>query len=442
MKSILQRISQYWFEPLLPQRLALLRIATGAFSLWYLLNRVNLFSHLSESGEAMFAPIGAAWWLESPLPDSWVQIFLGITLLLNIAYLLGWKFRWTGPLFAMSLLLLISYRNSWSMIYHDLHALALQVLVIGFTASAGAFAIDAGRKGREAIAHWRYGWPVKLICSATVLTYFLAGVAKVNSDLGWSWAGGEALRLQVAADTLRKEVLGGGTATPLFEWMYEHSWMFLIMGVATLVLELGAPLALAHRRLGMGWALLTWLMHWGIFFVMDITFRFQLSGLIFLPFFELEKVLPWWRKQFSRFSGLGSAVRDVEEKPVVLFDGTCNFCDATAQFILRHDKKGRFLLAAQQSEAGKALLRQYGAPEDLSTIYLVENGRLHQRSTAVLRIGRGLAFPWPLAWVFMLVPGAIRDGIYLWIAANRYKWFGKKDVCEVPEPELRARFLS
>ncbi len=151
------------------------------------------------------------------------------------------------------------------MIYHDLHALVLQVLVIGFAGSAAALSLDAGRRVEPASSHWRFGWPVRLICAVTVLTYFLAGVAKVTSELGWGWASGEALRSQVAADTLRKEVLGGSTATPLFEWMYEHPWMFMIMGVSTLILELGAPLALAHRRAGITWAILTWLMYWGVY---------------------------------------------------------------------------------------------------------------------------------------------------------------------------------
>lgn len=440
MNKLTQSLTNYWFAPLAPQRLALIRIATGAFSLWYLLNRVSLFSNLSESGAAMFDPVGAVAWLQAPLPDSWVQAFFACTLALNLAYLIGWKFRQTGPLFALSLLVLFSYRNSWSMIYHDMNALVLQVLVLGFAASAGAYAWDARQSDHKHIAHWRYGWPLKLVCAVTTLTYFVAGIAKVKSELGWGWATGESLRTQVAADTLRKEVLGGGSATPLFEWMYEHSWMFMIMGVATLILELGALLALTHRRAGMVWAVLTWLMHWGIFFVMGITFRFQLSGFIFLPFFDLEKIYPWLKKQAARFRQLPTAP-PADEPAVVLFDGACSFCDASAQFIVRHDQKGRFLLAAQQSEPGKALLQQYQAPQDLSTIFLIENGRLYRRSTAILRIARRLAFPWPAAWAFILVPRPVRDSIYLWIAKNRYVWFGKKEVCEMPAPELRARFL-
>lgn len=302
MKKILQRLDAFWFIPLAPERLALLRIAGGAFVLWYLTNRLDLFSTLSQSDISMFAPVGAVWWLGSPLPDDLIRGFLYLTLSLNLAYLVGWKFRWTGPLFALSLLFLFSYRYSWSMIYHDMNALVLQVLVIGFVASADACSVDAWQYWRRHPevaslgAHWRYGWPVRLVCTVTALTYLLSGIAKIKGELAWDWISGEALRSQVAIDALRKEMLGG-SASPLFEWMYSHSEVFLVLGGGTLLLELGAPVALLHRRAGIIWSLLTWAMHWGIFFMMGILFRFQMSGMVFLPFFEVEK---WWahlRKQ-------------------------------------------------------------------------------------------------------------------------------------------------
>lgn len=442
MKNLSQRLSEWWFTPLAPQRLALLRIATGVFSLWYLLMRIHIFSNLSESGAAMFDPIGAVWWLRQPLPDVWIQLFLAITIALNVAYAAGWKFRFTGPAFALSLLLLFSYRNSWSMIYHDMNALVLQVLAIGFAASAGAYSADARHSERAPLAHWSYGWPIKLICTVTTFTYFVSGIAKINSDYGWAWAGGESLRSQVAIDTLRKEVLGGGLATPLFEWMYEHTWMFMIMGVVTLILELGAPLAMVHRRVGMVWAVLTWLMHWGIFFVMGITFRYQMLGFIFLPFFDIEQVLPWLRKRFKNKALPVKATETKASEPaIVLFDGVCNFCHAGVQFILRRDHKGVFQFASQQSESGQQLLRQHNAPLDLSTLVLIENGQVYQQSTAILRIVRRLVWPWAVFAVFILAPRPLRDAAYRAVADNRYRWWGRKASCELPAPEWRGRFL-
>ncbi len=131
------------------------------------------------------------------------------------------------------------------------------------------------------------------------------------------------------------------------------------------------------------------------------------------------------------------------ENPVVLFDGECNLCDGTVQFIIRNDRKERFRFAALQSKAGQRL-----APDDtdaegeLKSIVLVEKGRLYRESTAALRIARGMDGLWPLLYAFIIIPPFIRNAIYKFIAQNRYKWFGKKDVCLIPTGNLRARFLT
>jgi len=131
-----------------------------------------------------------------------------------------------------------------------------------------------------------------------------------------------------------------------------------------------------------------------------------------------------------------------ETAPIVVFDGYCSLCNGTVDFILRYDTKEEFLFSANQHEAGKELLIQHGIePEDETTVFLIEDGQLYQRSTAALRIARRLGFPFALAWVFMLVPSFIRDAVYKVIARNRYRWFGKRDSCRLPTPAERARFL-
>lgn len=127
---------------------------------------------------------------------------------------------------------------------------------------------------------------------------------------------------------------------------------------------------------------------------------------------------------------------------IVLFDGVCNFCNHSIQFIIKRDKKGYFKFGALQSEEGKALLQQHGlSPEALDTIVLVEDGKAYSYSTAPLRIVKKLTFPWPIFYVFILVPIFIRNPIYKWISRNRYKWFGKQETCMLPTPEIRSRFL-
>lgn len=128
---------------------------------------------------------------------------------------------------------------------------------------------------------------------------------------------------------------------------------------------------------------------------------------------------------------------------VVLFDGVCNLCDRSVQFILDRDPKQRFRFAALQSDKGQELLRNHGqSTGELNSIVLVEGGRCFVRSTAALRIARRLRWPWPMLYAAIVVPAPVRDWIYNWVAANRYRWFGKAESCRIPTPELRNRFLS
>jgi len=128
---------------------------------------------------------------------------------------------------------------------------------------------------------------------------------------------------------------------------------------------------------------------------------------------------------------------------VIVFDGHCNLCSATVDFVARRDPGHRFRLAASQSPAGASLLARHGIDAaDPSTVYLVESGRVSQKSTAALRIARGLKFPWSLAYAFILVPRPLRDAVYKLVAGNRYRWFGRREACRLATAEDRGRFLK
>jgi predicted DCC family thiol-disulfide oxidoreductase YuxK len=133
-----------------------------------------------------------------------------------------------------------------------------------------------------------------------------------------------------------------------------------------------------------------------------------------------------------------------ETRAIVLFDGVCNLCNGAVNFIIERDPDGRFAFAALQSEAGRSLLAAHGRRFDgqPQTIYLVEDGRLYDRSAAALRIARGLRGAWRAAWALILVPRPLRDLAYRLVARNRYRWFGRTEACRRPTPELRARFLE
>ena len=128
---------------------------------------------------------------------------------------------------------------------------------------------------------------------------------------------------------------------------------------------------------------------------------------------------------------------------IILFDGICNLCNQSVQFIIKRDPKNYFKFAALQSEQAQLILDQHGIPGDvIDTIVLIENNKIYTQSTAALRIARKLNRLYFLLYIFILIPPFIRNPIYRFIARNRYKWFGKKDSCMMPEPELKNRFLS
>lgn len=133
----------------------------------------------------------------------------------------------------------------------------------------------------------------------------------------------------------------------------------------------------------------------------------------------------------------------MNENPVILFDGVCNFCNNAVNFVIRRDKKKQILFTPLQSETGKKLLAQYGLPvADMESFVFIENGKAYTRSTAALRVCRYLSALWPLCYGAIIVPKFVRDAIYNWIARNRYKWFGVRQQCMIPTPEIKARFLN
>ena len=132
----------------------------------------------------------------------------------------------------------------------------------------------------------------------------------------------------------------------------------------------------------------------------------------------------------------------MKNNPIILFDGVCNFCNSSVNFVIDRDKKSIIKFAALQSEAGQQLLRQLNLPTvQFNSFVLIEAGKVYTASTAALKVSKYLAALWPLLYGFIIVPKFLRDGIYNWIAKNRYKWFGKKDQCMIPGAEVRSRFL-
>jgi predicted DCC family thiol-disulfide oxidoreductase YuxK len=132
----------------------------------------------------------------------------------------------------------------------------------------------------------------------------------------------------------------------------------------------------------------------------------------------------------------------VNDAPVILFDGICNLCSGSVQFILKRDKENKFLFASLQSAYGQNILKAFNLPADkFNSFLLLEKGKLLSRSDAALKVFQQLK-GWKWVKIFWLVPRFIRDAFYNLVARNRYNWFGKKQECWLPSPELQKRFLS
>jgi len=132
-----------------------------------------------------------------------------------------------------------------------------------------------------------------------------------------------------------------------------------------------------------------------------------------------------------------------QQQLIVLFDGVCNLCSSSVQFIIKHDKKKQFSFASLQSDFGQQVLKGNNlSATDFNSFILLENGKLYSKSTGALRVVKRLNAAWPLLYGFIIVPPFIRNAVYNWVAKNRYKWFGKQESCWLPTPDLRARFLN
>ena len=129
-------------------------------------------------------------------------------------------------------------------------------------------------------------------------------------------------------------------------------------------------------------------------------------------------------------------------RPIIVFDALCLLCSANAQFVLKHDRSGLFRLASIQSEAGADLCRRFGVdPEHPDSLILVDGGRALRDSDAILAIWRGLGWPWRIGALGRFLPRALRDPLYQWVARNRYRLFGRRETCWLPEPRFRDRLL-
>lgn len=300
--TLAQRFDSRALAPVPASRPAVMRIVNGVYTAIYMGKRVKLFRKVHRTDPELFKPVGPIKVLSAPLPPAVADALYYASMATNVASAAGVAHRITGPLHAALITWTMSYRNSWSMILHDQGNLLLHTAVLGATPSADALSVDAWlrKPGNPALTraqtdNWVYALPIRGMQLTTAVHYFLAGVAKLCGPMGVKWGDGEVLRRQIMEDGLRKELLGS-KATNLGVALTRRPVFFTAMATGSLALELFAPVFLVDKRAAQAWAVGAWGMHWGIKLVMGITFRHNLYGVLYTPYFDMEKVLPQeWR---------------------------------------------------------------------------------------------------------------------------------------------------
>ena len=282
------------------ERLAVFRILLGVFVTGYFAIRLPVFLELRNRSTDRFDAVGLFRLLDRPLSDNLLTEALALAVASGVAFTAGWRFRLTGPLFAMTVLVLTTYRSSWGQLLHFENLFVLLLLVVGFSRAADAWSLDA-RHRPAPLPGVSYGWPLQLCCLVVVTTYAIAGIAKLQLG-GWDWVFGDTIRHHVAYASVRLELLGAN-GSPLAGPAVRQAWLFTPMALATLVIELSAPVVLWWRRARWVWCVAAWAMHVGIFALMLIGFPTPLFGVAFAPFFAterpVERAITAWRSRRS-----------------------------------------------------------------------------------------------------------------------------------------------
>jgi hypothetical protein len=287
--------------PAPPTRLAGLRVLIGVYCVVHLVATAPSLWQIADLPAEQFAPVGVLSWLSTPVSRGVVAVGLGLALVTGLGVVFGWRWRLTGPAFAMLFLLLSTYRVSWGHVSHADHLPAVHLVILALVPAADAWSLDARRRARRggrvgpAEPQARYGWPVRVLAIATVVSYVVAGVAKLRYG-GIGWLDGDVLRNQLATDALQKTLLGA-SHSPIGGWLAAHPAVLPLAAVGALAVEIGAPVALLGGWWRNVWVAVAWLFHVSIAAVMAIAFPYPLYGVAFAPFFAVERAVDWIRRR-------------------------------------------------------------------------------------------------------------------------------------------------
>jgi hypothetical protein len=283
------------------RRLAMLRILVGAYAtVWALVRLPEHLGHVDQTPDR-WHPVGLLAPFGSPLAAAVVVALAVAAPMLGAAFVAGWRYRVVGPATALVMLAVATLDSAWGQVFHTENLMVLHLVILAAgTGATDCLALSVGRRApaagarepaadaREPAADGRYGWPVRLAALVVVLTYTIAGLAKLRIG-GLDWLDGDTLRNLVAHDNLRKALLGD-LHSPFGTRLVAQRWAFPPLAVATLAVELGAGVALLGGRWRTTWVVAAWLFHVGVLALMAVLFAYPLSGVAFAPFFRLERL--------------------------------------------------------------------------------------------------------------------------------------------------------
>lgn len=291
-------------------RLAAFRIVVGVFVVVYLIGRSPVFLALADRPAADFEGVGILAPLSSPPSSGILVALIVMALATGVAATLGWRYRPSVIIFALTMLVLTTLRGSWGQLLHFENLMVLQLLVLAGSPAADAWSIDARRSDGDQRVNddersTRYGWPLAIAGLVTIVTYVITGIAKLRYG-GLDWLSGDTLQNHIAYSAARLDLLGGNEPI-LAEFAVRQEWVLAAGAVGAVAIELGAPVVFLGRRCRNVWVAAAWLMHVGILLTMAVGFPSPLFGAAFAPFFALERIPPWVTNRLGRKRTVGVA---------------------------------------------------------------------------------------------------------------------------------------
>jgi hypothetical protein len=293
-------LGRWWFVEAPAKRVAIVRILVGAYGIQLLTKAYDAYAQIARQAPEQWWPLGPMKILDAPLDPAVFDVWQAVHYALAWCFVLGFGWRVLAPICAVSLICFLSYRTSWGSTLHSDNLFVLHTLCLALGPAASAWSLDAeiARRWPNRLRwlrseplpdiDWRYGWTLRLMGAVAVITYLLAGVAKVVTN-AQGWLTGTNLVAQVGKDALYKEFVSPPSQpNEIVPWLYDHPELMLVPSILTLVIEVGAPLALLDRRLSWLWSFGAWSMHKGIDRIMGIPFDYPLSGVAFACFFPLD----------------------------------------------------------------------------------------------------------------------------------------------------------